>query len=186
MKIKTAIYNAAMFLQLSELCEAIEKGETPGGEAAAENDRLLRCANLVLGEIASDYVPLRTSEEAFFKGGELMYKELSRSVIDVFAVRNKAGASLPLRLFYDRIVAPKEGRYTVEYSYMPDPLTGDDEIPYTERVSARVLGYGIACEYCIVNGMTDDALMWDKRFKDALHLASVPKNERRVAGRGWL
>ena len=68
MKLKTAVYYAAMFLQLAEVCEALEgDGEYPAA-AAGEIDRLTRCLNLVLNEAACDYLPLKTEEEVISVG----------------------------------------------------------------------------------------------------------------------
>lgn len=34
--------------------------------------------------------------------------------------------------------------------------------------------------------MTDEAVLWDKRFKDALGIAALKKSEKRVPKRRWL
>lgn len=186
MDLKTVVYYAAMFLQLDDVTEALE-GDLPyEGEAAAEIGRLTRCANLVLSETAADYMPLKTREEIYCRDGEMMFTELKKPVVDVFSVSSSAGVTVPFKQYFDRLILPKEGSYTVEYGYAPDKLALDDPLPYSERVSARVLAYGTACEYCIISGMTDEAVLWDKRYKDAMHLSAIQKNERRVARRRWL
>ena len=58
------------------------------------------------------------------------------------------------------------------------------KLPLIEKIDARVIGYGIAAEYCIINGL-DDALLWDKRYKDALKRAARTVGERRVKRRVW-
>ena len=62
MKLKTAIYYASMFLGLDEVSELIESGEVGDEEQEKEKAILLRCANLVVSEIASDWIPLKTRE----------------------------------------------------------------------------------------------------------------------------
>ena len=103
----------------------------------------------------------------------------------MYSVKDEYGRTVPVREYFDRILVPKKGRYEVEYSYMPQSVGLDDEIPYTERLGARAIGYGTACEYCIISGMTDDAVLWDKRYKDALHLAETGKTDKRVKPRRW-
>lgn len=187
MKLKTAVYYAAMFLQLDSVCTALEgESEEYTGAVKDEIDRLVRCANLVVGEAASDYVPLITREKVTAdEDREIPYSMLKKSLIDIYSVKNRAGATVPVRQYFDRMVLPCPGEYEVEYGYMPDTLKITDEIPYTERLGARAIGYGIACEYCIISGMTDDAVLWDKRYKDALHLAETKKTEKRLRGRRW-
>lgn len=186
MKLKTAVYYAAMFLQLDAVCTALESASTSyTGATKAEIDRLVRCANLVIGETASDYLPLKTRETVTTDDGEIEYSKLTKSIIDVYSVKDEYGRTVPVREYFDRILVPKKGRYEVEYSYMPQSVGLDDEIPYTERLGARAIGYGTACEYCIISGMTDDAVLWDKRYKDALHLAETGKTDKRVKPRRW-
>ena len=185
MDLKTVVYYAAMFLQLEDVTEALESDSEYIGETADEIDRLTRCANLVLSETAADYMPLKTREEIYCENGEMLFTQLSKPVIDVFSVSSAAGVTVPFKQYFDRLILPKEGSYTVEYGYAPEKLALDDPLPYTERVSARVIAYGTACEYCIISGMTDEAVLWDKRYKDALHLAAIQKSEKRVAKRRW-
>lgn len=187
MKLKTAVYYAAMFLQLDAVCAALEsESEEYDGSVKDEIDRLVRCANLVIGEAASDYVPLIAREKLTAgEDGEISYSSLSKSIIDLYSVKNAYGATVPVKQYFDRMVLPDPGEYEIEYGYMPDKIGLDGEIPYTERLGARTIGYGIACEYCIISGMTDDAVLWDKRYKDALHLAETKKTEKRLRGRRW-
>lgn len=188
MKLKDAVYYAAMFLQLGEVCEALESDNANySGDVKSEIDLLVRCANLVIGEAASDYLPLKTNEKVTAsEDGEILYSALTRSVIDVYSVKNAAGKSVPVKKYFDRVILPAAGEYVVEYSYMPEFKELDDALPYTERLSARVIAYGTACEYCIISGMSDEAALWDKRYKDGLNLSALPKEEKRVAKRRWL
>ena len=187
MKLKTAVYYAAMFLQLDAVCSALESESEEYDETIKDEiDRLVRCANLIIGEAASDYVPLIVHERLTAdENGEIPYSALSKSIIDLYSVKNSAGASVPVRQYFDRMVLPHAGEYEIEYGYMPGKIGLDGEIPFTERLGARAIGYGIACEYCIISGMTDDAVLWDKRYKDALHLAETKKTEKRLPGRRW-
>ena len=68
MKIFDAIYTSAVFLQLDALCDAMNAEEfnredykqSLSQENAAELDILLRCCNLVLGELSGAEFPLKT------------------------------------------------------------------------------------------------------------------------------
>ena len=67
----------------------------------------------------------------------------------------------------------------VEYEYAPDKVGLDDEICYMEKdVPVRVIAYGVAAEYCITEGDFDQAVMWHKRYTDAISDICVPKNTR--------
>ncbi len=186
MKLKEAVYYAAMFMQLDNVCAAIESGGEADEETAKETDRLIRCANLVLNEAASDYLPLKVTERVSSSGLAVKYTDLNKPIIDLLAVTDKSGKNVPIKQYYDRITLPYEGEFDVTYSYAPETVGLEDELPYTERLGARALAYGTAGEYAIISGMTDEAVLWDKRFKDALGLASAVKREMKLPKRRWL
>ena len=185
MSIKTAVYDGAMFLQLDQVCEVIESGETPDDDTKKEIELLTRCANLVLVEIASCYYPLKTVEKVTASGGYIYYENLSKPIIDTYYIKNSAGEGVRFTEYFYRI-AVRDGEYEIEYSYACPPLSLDDEIPYkNNRVSDRILAYGIACEYCVISGMVNEASIWQKRYYDAL-IGSGDKREKKVKARGWL
>lgn len=66
MKLKAAVVDSAVMLGLDEVVSALESDETPTGDVADEINRLVRCANLVAGELASDLMPLKTREKLTF------------------------------------------------------------------------------------------------------------------------
>lgn len=159
--------------QLAEVCEALEgDGEYPAA-AAGEIDRLTRCLNLVLNEAACDYLPLKTEEEVISVGGEISLGALSKPVIDIYAVRAEDGSSVSYKSYFDRITLAAPGKYTIEYSYAPVRLTLRTTLRIRSAFRPECLHTGAACEYCIISGMTDEAVLWDKRFKDALGIAGA-------------
>lgn len=182
MKMKDAVYLAATLLQLDEACEAVESGEEN-----AECKLLVRCANLVAKEICTEHFPLKeTATMHTDENGEIFYKDFPHEVAEVFKSVNKLGESVPFREFYDRLVLDKNAEYRVTYSFiLPDAeLNGTLELP--EKIGARVVAYGVAAEYCIISGMTDEAVTWDKRYKDALSRLCRVNREVRVKRRRWL
>ncbi|MFR6641174.1 MAG: hypothetical protein ACLUSP_07420 [Christensenellales bacterium] len=66
MKIKSALIDAGVMLGLDEVTAALESEDQPTGDAADEINRLVRCANLVIGELAADLIPLKTRETLSF------------------------------------------------------------------------------------------------------------------------
>lgn len=186
LSVHSCVCIASVLLQQDEVTDALENPDAPP-DADTERTiaQLVRCANLVLSEIAADYLPLKTRETVAATDGRIGYDALQKKAIDIFAVRQR-GKSVPFTLYYDCLRLAAEGDCEVEYSYAPNVLPLNGFADYTnERLGARTVAYGIACEYCLISGMTDDALVWDKRYKDALAAATRPKNERRVKSRVW-
>lgn len=181
MTIKNAVYYAAMLLQLDDTLTALENGELD-----EEALRLLRCGNLVVSEIASEYYPLKDKIKlSVDERGEITFDSFPVRPIEIFSAKDRNGISTPFTALADLIVLPSKGEYEFTYSYEPPLLQLEDDLPFPTKITERIVAYGIACEYCLISSMTDEAVTWDKRYKDALREAVFPKTEKRVKRRGW-
>nr|MDE7395740.1 hypothetical protein [Clostridiales bacterium] len=113
------------------------------------------------------------------------FTALAGNVLDVMAVEQN-GTRVPFDVFFDGLIVPVRGVCRVTYSVAPDftPLGGDS--PFAgNKPSARLLAYGVAREYCLISGRTDDAAMWDGRFLAGVEEESRKKGEMRVRARAW-
>ncbi len=182
MKLKTAISDAAVMLGLDDAVAALE-GEEGGEETNAEISRLVRCANLVIAELAADVVPLKTKERLELNPS-LDYSKFAKTPLDVYSVTAKNGGKVRFREYYDRLEVDENGVYDVEYSYMPSFVGKEDEIPFP-ALPPFVLAQGTAREYCVISGMTSEADVWDQRFNASVNARVRPKKEARVRRRAW-
>lgn len=189
-KYRDCVAAAARFLGMDGLADITENMTE---QSADENDKkeidiLLSCLRFVLHEIASEYVPLVSCETVDSCSGYVLYTSLKKPVTDVVCVR-RGGVKEKFRLLHDRIEllsGGRNGNVTVEYSYAPKTGGMDDLLEWTgDRISARAAGYGTACEYCIINGMSE-AVLWDKRYKDALAAVKRTGAELKVKKRAWI
>ena len=74
----------------------------------------------------------------------------------------------------------------VEYEYAPKNYGLDDDIGYTEQdISLSALAYGVTAEYCITQGLFEQAVMHHKRFVDNVAEICLPKNKK-IKSRSWL
>lgn len=184
MKLKAAVVDSAVMLGLDEVVVALESDETPTGDVADEINRLVRCANLVAGELASDLMPLKTREKLTFSPSAA-YTAFSHAPIDIYSVTDERGNAVRFREFFDRAEVSENGDYEVEYSYAPAAAGLDDEMPYP-ALPPFVLAQGIAREYCVISGMTEEASVWDQRFNASVAARVRPKKEVRVRRRAWV
>ena len=184
MTIKSAVTDAAVMLGLDEVITALESDETPSGDAADEINRLIRCANLVLGELAADLLPIKTRETLVFSPYAL-YSTFSQPPVDIYSVMGEDGANVRFCELFDRVEVKTSGSYTVEYSYSPTVVELTDEIPYP-TLPPFVLGQGIAREYCVISGMTEEASVWDQRFLSSVTARARSKKDVRVRRRAWV
>lgn len=193
MKIYDAVYTAAVLLQLDELCDDLKADgfdiTAPNNslreDSARDLDILLRCCNLILGEWSQGDFPLKTTAVLCAKQGKIAYADFDRKVTDISAVEQN-GKRLPVQMYYDGITVPAEGMCTVTYTFAPPTVALDDVSPYAgDRPSVRLAAYGIAREYCLISGMTENAAVWDNRYVACLQDEANTKRAMTVRPRIW-
>lgn len=193
MKIKDAVFTAATFLQLGDIADGMAKEDfnayapedTLSEEDAHELALLLRCCNLVIGELASSSFPLKKTQDVRSEDGKIPFTALGGDVLDVYTVE-KDGVRVPFDVFFDGLIVPVRGVCRVTYSVAPVFTALSDDSPFAgNKPSARLLAYGVAREYCLISGRTDDAAMWDGRFLAGVEEESRKKGEMRVRARVW-
>jgi len=194
--IKEIIEHAAAFLQMEELHNEIINGNTAtiGGMATVIGKphldgalrQLLTCANLVITEVASYYFPLRARQtiKTTARGVITFVRFRNRRVIDIISV-SRGGSNVRYERQADRIILPP-GTYEIEYTFLPEALRIENRQPFSHKIGARILALGTVCEYCIISSMLDEAAMWDKRYRDAVVAASMPRREVRLPRRRFL
>ena len=195
MKIYDAVFAAALLLGLNDLCAELENGDLKSldvrgvlsEETSGELDILLRCCNLVLGQLASSDFPLTAKETVRAQGGEINYSDFKHKVKDVVCV-TKSGKKISFTEFHDSVAVSADGELKVTYTFSPEKYNLYDDSPYAaDKPSALLVSYGIAREYCIISGMAPDAAMWDGRFvAAAAEEARGKRREKRIKPRRWI
>lgn len=189
MKIKEILTLTAFYLQLEDVLGLPQLKDDYGGapETGTEAERvlgqLLRCANLVCGEIASDYYPLSAKETVSTADGTISPLALNKRLIDVKRI-TQAGCPVRFKV-YPAAIKTAGGKVEIEYSYLPENYPLDGETDFGDKISARIIAYGTAAEYCLICGLFEEAVVWEKRFKDSMLAAQSKKSEIRVKGRKW-
>jgi hypothetical protein len=74
----------------------------------------------------------------------------------------------------------------VTYKVYPEKILLDGNAEsFGGKISARILAYGVASEYCFLEMLYDDATLWETRYKNALLNAQRKKGELKLKKRGW-
>ena len=186
MTVKEVLDCAAFLLGKEETQAYLKQSEaesTP--QVQRETELLLRCYNIVENEIALDYLPLTAEESFIAENGTIPYTAFSRFPVSVSAVTDEYGNALPYYVFPEYLKV-RTGKAVVAYSYAPAVKSLSDECEYRTGVSARLIAYGVACEYCLVDGRYEEAVTWDKKYKDALLCAASAVRPRVVRSRRWV
>ena len=155
-------------------------------ETARKMRYLCSCVDVIANEICCEYFPIKHVEKATAKNGKIAYKSLSKYVVDVRFLK-KDGQKVNYDLFADGIAVDSDGEYEVCYEYTPKSYNGDPdaELQLYGRITPRVVGVGAAAEYCLAFDRFDEAITYDKMFKDALVGVEKSRGKLRIKKRRW-
>ena len=187
MNIKDIIAAAATLLNREDICNYLISGEVDDLTSTVKDlDIMLRCFNLVENEIALEYKPLVCIENITTENGIVNFDILTKPIIEIIKVEDESGNKLNYKLFHTYLKTKPEN-IVVYYTYIPEKklLTGISD--YTEvEIPQRVLAMGIACEFSLISAMYDEAVMWDKRYKDSLDRMTSKKIKQVMPARRWV
>lgn len=188
MKVKEILKNVCIYLGKEELL-ASNYFESDGQELT-ENlqkdlNKILKCYNFITSEIASDYLPILKSKEITLKNGEIDVFDIDDSIQEIVSIKNKNGKNLKYKYLGNKIICLATN-VEVLYKVYPKEVGLEDEgESFGGRLSARILAYGVASEYCYQEMLYDDASIWENRYKNALLSGMRKKGEIKLKSRGW-
>lgn len=182
MQIDEVIKTTAQILNLTGVAEALA-----AGKGAQDEDvlKLLCCVDFILDETARDYFPLFKTETLKPKNGRVSYTDFSRVPVGVVWVKANGKKTAFTRL-YDAIETVKADEVEIKYCFKPAKAVLGGETEWEDGTpSLRILAYGTAAEYCVMNDMDEEAALWDKRYRDATERARAEKTQRKMRERRW-
>lgn len=147
-------------------------------------DIMVDCFNLVNQEIASDYLPFLTKEVIDIDNSILNFSELKKVVVNIYEIKNRFGINLKFKSFPSYVEIKGHAKQIV-YSFLPADLVFEDEVEVFNGLSARVYAYGVASEFLLIDGLSEDAEIWEERFKESLFMLSRKRGEHRLLERSW-
>ena len=190
MTVKEVVTLAAGCLGRDDLIAALDKAaDALTADEKLELSSLLRCFNFVENEVALDYCALKKEETVTVTENKISYSVLSSAPVNIRKV--VCGGSLARFATYPAYIRLSDGwvgQACVVYDYIPSTKKTMSELSdFTENeVSARLLAYGVAAQYCLVSGETGNAALWDKKFRDALRAKNLLRRTVSVRSRRWV
>lgn len=165
MKVSEVIELSALLLDI-ELTEDIR-------------NNLVRCYNLVEQELATDYFPILEVDKFFHVEDKIYYKDFSRKPYMLKGIQDFHGDSVGFRLAPEYINLIKNyngGTFFVKYYYLPE----DKELYSNSTYGAEyisILKYGIAAEYCLMQGNFEQAKIYSDKYKERIKLKGPKKKK---------
>ena len=189
MIVKDVIKQVAINLGLNDLLEttALDGEQTITEEEQCEINKLISCCNLVVNQIASEYVTLKDEVKLTSNTGTIAYSKITNKIlVDILSVK-KNGAYVKFNCKPTNLETV-EGELEIEFAYQPNMATSiSSQIDFNDfKINSRVIAYGVTAEYCFINSMYDDAAIWDNRFKNSLINVLRPRREIKIKKRLWV
>lgn len=163
-----------------------DNADASANDGLSEDAQLIiDCVKSTVEEIADEFIPLMRVATATAVDREIVLSDLDENVNRVFSVKS-GERERAFKCRYDRLIVPQDGEYAVAFSVAPTFGTLNDDICYTHSlISTRIIAFGVARDFCIITGRTDEANVWEQRFKAALESKLSTKKFIKLKRRGW-
>ena len=164
MKVNDAIKLSCDFVNLPELKSFV--GTENGDDIQkAKLNALLRCLNMAYEEICTEFLPILKKEAIVTTNGEFYFSDLSQPLCAIISLKTADGGNIKYSLSSDHISFEGDSAVLV-YAVKPDELEFGDEAKVL--FPERVLAYGTAREFFLMQALSDEALIFENRFKESL------------------
>lgn len=188
MTAKDIIKNVCIYLGKEEILASNLfnlEGEELGENAKKDLDLMMECLNFVTDEIASEYLPIYRAKIMETNHNKIKISDIANDVQDIISVKNKVNKSIKFNIIDGNIICVAD-KVNVIYSVYPKKINIESDFEYFDGViSARVLAYGTASEYCFIQMLHSDANIWETRYKSALLADVRKKGSIYLKGRSW-
>jgi len=129
-----------------------------------------RCANLVLGNIASNHRDCIAKQTFTVTNGRIDYSEFNRTFLKIVSIKS-GGRSLEYSLFVD-FIEVQNGQITVEYAFVP-VFESENSSVAIPGITEQTFVYGVLTEYAIISGMVNEAKIWNHKFEEGLFATNI-------------
>lgn len=185
MKVKDIVRSSALILGKTDVVDYLDGQQDVGVDTLESINLLTNLCTLVIDELSSTYIPLVQRETASFANGKYAYNQFSKKVVKIIAVYNMEGKSVDFSTDANCVLS-NVMNCEVEYEYRPENYDLEDNVGYSESdISITALAYGVTAEYCITQGLFEQAVMHHKRYVDAVAEVCLPKNKK-IKPRSWV
>lgn len=147
---------------------------------------LLYCFNAVADELTRHYFPVVEEQSFNVSSGKVYFTKFTYSVGKIISVADKNGKAVKYRHYYDHIETDAD-YITVKYCALHSSKEEDEESGLDQRMGDVLISYGMAAEYCLINGECALAELWENRYRAELDrtLSDLPSGGY-IAPRRWI
>ena len=79
-----------------------------------------------------------------------------------------------------------DGEVDVEYEYLPNDVTIDEDCEISTKVSSKTLALAVVSEYCMIEGLYEQSVMFGQKFQEEIKLALTTNRSVYLKARRWI
>ena len=185
MKVKEVVLAAAGLLGIKKEME--EYVSSTSITAKKKVEEFVDCFNFVENELALNYVPLQTKGTFLVQNGVVGFNLFTQEPARVISVTDENGKKLDYTIFPADIRLPADVNVAkIEYAFLPKRKTIEDDSDYQSRVSVALMAYGVAAEYCAMQGLYTEAAFWGQKYKESIPRTQERQRGGKIPSRKWV
>lgn len=184
MILKDIVKNAACLLNREHVVKFIDGECEQNLDAKEQTDVFVFCANLVVNELASSFFAMKKIEKVNANNGQIEYSVFAERPLEILSVENERGEQIPFKERGNHLEL-KGNAVFVTYKYLPPNYNLSDTIGFSDnRISARILAYGVVAEVCLIERAFSESVSFRKRYSEEISKLILPKSKC-VKARRW-
>ena len=186
MKVKDILKMTAEMAGESQLISYYnEKGVDDVSSCAESASLMLRCYNMIIEELALEYLPLRVKEKVQVTNQKIYFSELAFKPLRVLGVINKNGDKVPYKLINDYLEL-SNGDVIIEYTHRTKEAFEDDDCVYDETViGPYVITYGMLSQYLLERGRVSESNIYQEKYLSAVRARIAQRKSLKLPARRW-
>jgi hypothetical protein len=163
----------------------IEGSSDISPDTSFDAETLLKCYNITISEIATEYYRLKTIEKFTTIDGVFEYKNLQKNAFSVISVLDENHNKVDAKIYQTKLLTKIKTGY-IEYEYIPKNQEIQDEFIFEKTpINSRIVALGVASEYLFVKGCFAESENYNRKFLNAVLSAISKSGKIIIPARKW-
>ncbi len=186
MTVKDILILSSDIIDRKDISDYLKHGSSETSiDASLDAQTLLKCYNLIVSQIISEYYRLNTVEKFTTTNGVFEYKDLSKNAIAIISVKDENFVKVDAQIYPTKLFTKLEKGY-IEYEYVPNEQEENDEFIFQNTpITGRIVALGVASEYLFIKGCFAESDNYGRKFSNSILSAITKKGKIILPARKW-
>ena len=130
--------------------------------------RMTSSIDMILTQIVEEYSPIKVCESLVPENGKILFSRFKRPVREILSVKVN-GNRIPYVTETDGITVKTDEPTEIKYhsrAIIPD--SDEEEIVLDPGINSTAVSYGVASEYYMRGGLTEEAVFYKNRYDNSI------------------